>query len=81
MENDSLNKSNTQQKTTTNEVKNQILYEFKQPVQESKEINMTTLETNVVFHDGLVMYKLKKRGRLERNHTTTKNNWKFLFKS
>ena len=33
LENDSSNNSNTQQKTTTNEVKNKIIYEFKQPVQ------------------------------------------------
>ena len=60
LESDSSNNSNTQQKTTANEVKNQIIYKFKQPVQESKAIIMTTLETNVVFHDGIVMYKLKK---------------------
>ena len=49
LENDSSNNSNTQQKTTTNEVKNQILYEFKQPVQESKAINMTTWKPMLYF--------------------------------
>ena len=60
LENDTLNKSDTQQKTTATEVKNQIAKKIKQQLKKSKEMNLVTLETSVIFHDGLVKYKFKK---------------------